>query len=202
MSIGGHRCRGLEGGGEVNIHMTGVGGQGIGLLSEVLLRALSGAGMEVRGVDTHGLAQRGGIVVSQLRTGKGEFSPLVSPGEADLVLALERHEALRGVTGFLRDSGALAYYDAVWQPFEVRNGSVREVSVGSVRKECERRGIRVVRVLRDDLPDSRMQNTALLAEVLKEGLIPGLGMEHLVSAFSDLLTGEALKANLKILGAP
>lgn len=185
----------------MNIHMTGVGGQGIGLLSEVLLRALSEAGMEVRGVDTHGLAQRGGVVVSQLRTGRGEFSPLVSPGCADIVIALERHEALRAVNTFLRDGGALAYYDAVWQPFDVRNGSFRQVSEESVREECSRRGIRVVRVLREDLPDPRMQNTALLARVLGEGLIPGLALEHLVRAFSDLLSGTALDRNLTILGA-
>jgi indolepyruvate ferredoxin oxidoreductase beta subunit len=184
----------------MNIHMTGVGGQGIGLLSEVLLRALSRAGMEVRGVDTHGLAQRGGVVNSQIRTGSGEFSPLIAPGEADLVLALERHEALRAVGGYLRDGGALAYYDAVWQPFEVRNGTVPEVSTAALHEECRRRGIRVVRVFRDDLPDSRMQNTALLGEVMLNGLIPGLGPEHVASAMEDLLQGGALEANLKILG--
>ncbi|MBW2538534.1 MAG: 2-oxoacid:acceptor oxidoreductase family protein, partial [Deltaproteobacteria bacterium] len=50
-----------------NVYMTGVGGQGIGLLSEILLRAADHAGHTVKGVDTHGLAQRGGIVVSSLR---------------------------------------------------------------------------------------------------------------------------------------
>lgn len=184
----------------MNIHMIGVGGQGIGLLSEVLLRALSRAGMEVRGVDTHGLAQRGGVVNSQIRTGSGEFSPLIAPGEADLVLALERHEALRATGGYLRDGGALAYYDAVWQPFEVRNGTVPEVSTEVLHEECRRRGIRVVRAFRDDLPDSRMQNTALLAEVLSNGLIPGLEPGHVAGAMEDLLQGGALEANLGILG--
>lgn len=185
----------------MNIHMTGVGGQGIGLLSEALLRALSIAGMEVRGVDTHGLAQRGGVVVSQIRTGKGEFSPLIAPGEADLVLALERHEALRAVGGYLRDGGTLAYYDAVWQPFEVRTGSVPAVSTEALHEECRRRDIRVLRVFRDDLPDPRMQNTALLSEVLRKGLIPGLAPVHLKGAMEDLLQGDALRSNLEILGA-
>ena len=53
-----------------NVYMTGVGGQGIGLLSEILLRAADHAGHTVKGVDTHGLAQRGGIVVSSLRFGE------------------------------------------------------------------------------------------------------------------------------------
>ena len=52
-----------------NIHLCGVGGQGIGLLSEIILRAADHAGHAAKAVDTHGLAQRGGIVVSQIRLG-------------------------------------------------------------------------------------------------------------------------------------
>jgi indolepyruvate ferredoxin oxidoreductase, beta subunit len=183
----------------MNIYMIGVGGQGIGMLSEVLLRALSKAGMEVRGVDTHGLAQRGGVVVSQIRTGKGEFSPLIAPGEADIVLALERHEALRAVTGFLKDGGALAYYDTEWQPFETRNGSGSHVGRDSIDTECARRNIRVFRAFSDDLSDPRMQNTILLGEVIRNELVPGLDRQHIVGAMEDLLAGGALKANLELL---
>ncbi|HSW38881.1 MAG TPA: 2-oxoacid:acceptor oxidoreductase family protein [Acidobacteriota bacterium] len=183
----------------MNIYMTGVGGQGIGLLSEALLRAISKAGMAVRGVDTHGLAQRGGVVVSHIRTGDGEFSPLIAPGEADLVLALERHEAFRAVTGYLKDGGALAYYDAEWQPFETRNGSVPHVGRDALDAECAKRNIRVFRAFRDDIPDSRMQNTALLKEVLRHKLIPGLDRRHIAAAMEDLLSGRALEANLEIL---
>ena len=45
----------------MNIYMAGVGGQGIGLLSDVLARACVQAGYSIRGCDTHGLAQRGGL---------------------------------------------------------------------------------------------------------------------------------------------
>lgn len=50
-----------------NIHITGVGGQGIGLLSQALLRGIDHAGITAIAVDTHGLAQRGGVVVSRIR---------------------------------------------------------------------------------------------------------------------------------------
>ena len=76
-----------------NIYLSGVGGQGIGLLSELILRAVDHAGQPVKAVDTHGLAQRGGIVVSHIRIGPAVFSPLIRPHQADLVVALERHEA-------------------------------------------------------------------------------------------------------------
>lgn len=184
----------------MNIYMAGVGGQGIGLLSEVLLRALDKTGVAVRGVDTHGLAQRGGVVVSQIRTGEGEFSPLSAPGEVDLVLALERHEALRGMNGFLRRGGTLAWYDAVWQPFQVRNGALPEVSVSDVLRAAEERGVVPCRVYRDDLPDPRMQNTALIREVLNREMIPGLKLEHITDSLKELLPEKALEANLRILG--
>lgn len=183
----------------MNIYMTGVGGQGIGLLSEVLLRALDYSGETVRGVDTHGLAQRGGVVVSQIRTGDGEFSPLIIPGEADLVLALERHEALRGVNAVLKDGGSLAYYDAVWQPYDVRIGASPEVTAEVIEEVCGKRGIRVFRAFRNDLQDARMQNTVLLREVLENRLVPGLEREHVIKAMEGLLSGGALKKNLEIL---
>ncbi len=183
----------------MNIYMTGVGGQGIGLLSEVLLRALDLSGKAVKGVDTHGLAQRGGVVVSQIRTGAEAFSPLITPGEADLVLALERHEALRGTNAFLARGGTLAYYDAVWQPYDVRCGDSPEVTVKLIEDVCSKRSIDVYRVFRTDLPDPRMQNTALLKEVLGNDLIPGLTREHIVKAMEDLLSGFALERNLEIL---
>jgi len=86
----------------LNIHLAGVGGQGIGLLNEILLRAADHAGYNAIGVDTHGLAQRGGIVVSEIRLGETVHSPLIGNGQADLVVALERHEALRAALQFLK----------------------------------------------------------------------------------------------------
>jgi pyruvate/2-oxoacid:ferredoxin oxidoreductase beta subunit len=61
-----------------NVYLTGVGGQGIGLIGEIILRAADHGGHPVKSVDTHGLAQRGGIVVSQIRFGENVFSPLIS----------------------------------------------------------------------------------------------------------------------------
>ncbi|HSO18190.1 MAG TPA: 2-oxoacid:acceptor oxidoreductase family protein, partial [Desulfosarcina sp.] len=103
-----------------DIHLAGVGGQGIGLISEIILRAADHAGHPVKSVDTHGLAQRGGIVVSQIRIGEPAFSPLIAPGRAHLAICLERHEALRAAGTALREGGSLVYYDTVWQPLSVR----------------------------------------------------------------------------------
>ncbi|MDY0060378.1 MAG: 2-oxoacid:acceptor oxidoreductase family protein [Myxococcota bacterium] len=181
-----------------DVFLIGVGGQGIGLLSEALLRAADAAGLTVRGVDTHGLAQRGGVVSSHLRLGEAAHSPLVSPGEAHLVVALERHEALRGLTEWAAPGGTLVYYDAVWQPLGVRLGQVAAVEGEAVQAECARRGVRGVRVCVADLPDSRMQNVAVLAAIARQALLPGVGRDHYRQALGDLLGGAALAANLAL----
>jgi indolepyruvate ferredoxin oxidoreductase beta subunit len=185
--------------GKFDIYVIGVGGQGIGLLSETLLRAADHAGQPVRGVDTHGLAQRGGMVASHVRIGAGAHSPLIMAGQADMVVALERHEAWRGMNLCLKDGGTLAYYDAVWQPLDVRLKKEAAVTSEAIGAACGARGIRAVRVFRDDLPDPLMQNMALLAEICRLDLVPGVGIVHCEAALNDLLEGAKLEKNLALL---
>lgn len=181
-----------------NIHLTGVGGQGIGLLSEILLRAADHAGLTVKGVDTHGLAQRGGIVVSQIRIGSRVHNPLIPNGDADLAVALERHEALRGMNAALKDGGTLVYYNTVWQPLEVRLKVSEEVSESVISEQCRQRNIREISVFKPDLPDTRMQNIVLLAHIDKNHLVPGITGEHYRQAMKDLLSGQVLEKNLSL----
>jgi indolepyruvate ferredoxin oxidoreductase beta subunit len=178
-----------------NIYLTGVGGQGIGLLSEIILRAADHADLPVKGVDTHGLAQRGGVVVSQIRIGEQVFSPLIRPGFADLAVALERHEALRGMIGYLGEGGVLIYYNAVWQPLETRLKGSAEVGEEQIEAECQRRHLRLYKIFRGDLPDTRMQNVALLAGIDKYQLIPDVKTEHYLLAMKDLMKGRMLDLN-------
>jgi len=181
-----------------NIYLIGVGGQGIGLLSEIILRAADHAGREVRAVDTHGLAQRGGSVVSQIRLGAAAHSPLIRSGAADLIIALERHEALRAVGRMARTGGTLVYYDTAWQPLPVRLGHDEEVSAAAIEAACRQRRVSPLRVRVDDLPDARMQNMALLAWVHRRALIPGLSETHYLAAMADLMAGGMLMENRRI----
>ncbi|MFO7713483.1 2-oxoacid:acceptor oxidoreductase family protein [Desulfosarcina sp.] len=181
-----------------NIYLTGVGGQGIGLISEIILRAADHGGHFVKSVDTHGLAQRGGIVVSQIRLGENIFSPLIPAGQADLVIALERHEALRAAGTMLKDDGCLIYYNTVWQPLPVRLNEAAEVTETDIRSLCRPRGIQVWSVFQADLPDIRMQNVALLARVHGHRLIPGIDLSHYRAAMADLMSGSRLQMNLAV----
>jgi indolepyruvate ferredoxin oxidoreductase beta subunit len=181
-----------------NIYLAGVGGQGIGLLSEILLRGADHAGLKVKGVDTHGLAQRGGVVVSQLRLGSRVYSPLIFQNEADLVVALECHEALRSINTALKDGGTLIYYNTVWQPLEVRLNLAEPVSGAMISKQCQKRNIREISVFKADLKDARMQNIVLLANIDKYSLIPGIKKKHYLQAMDDLLQGRLLETNIEL----
>ncbi len=178
-----------------NIYLSGVGGQGIGLLSEIVLRAADHAGYTVKAVDTHGLAQRGGIVVSQIRMGSQVHTPLVPTNAADLVVSLERHEALRALNRAARDGGTLIYYNTVWQPLDVRLGAAAEVTGGTIQAQCKARRIRLLEVFEPNLSDTRMQNIALLSHIHKEQLIPGIDLENYRQAMEDLMAGGMLQAN-------
>jgi indolepyruvate ferredoxin oxidoreductase beta subunit len=181
-----------------NIYLTGVGGQGIGLLSEILLRSADYAGLKVKAVDTHGLAQRGGIVISHLRFGEHVFSPLIFRNQADLVVALERHEALRAINSALKDRGTLIYYDTAWQPLEVRIDAADPTTNEMIHWTCRKRNIREISVFKAGLKDARMQNMVVLANIDWYKLIPHIKKEHYCEAMKDLMQGTMIETNLKL----
>ena len=188
-----------------NIYITGVGGQGIGLLSQALLRGIDHAGINAIAVDTHGLAQRGGVVVSQIRCGNRVHSPLIMKKSADLVLGMEIHEAMRGLGVALKKGGTLVFMDVSWQPLPVRLGLNSEVSAKDVMIACDTASITGIKVdtrpVLDFGQDSRMQNMALLGTIAAQNLVPGVEAKHFQAALDDLLTGEMLKINRALFDA-
>lgn len=84
--------------------IVGIGGQGILFASKALGAIAMNNGLHVMGSEVHGMAQRGGSVVSHFKTGE-YVSPLVRAGEADLLLAFDQNEGVRNLH-FLREGGA------------------------------------------------------------------------------------------------
>jgi indolepyruvate ferredoxin oxidoreductase, beta subunit len=78
-----------------SVVLVGVGGQGILLAGEIIAKAAMIAGHDVKTNEIHGMAQRGGSVMAQIRFGTKVFSPLIADGSANVVASLERIEALR-----------------------------------------------------------------------------------------------------------
>ncbi len=79
----------------LNVLLAGIGGQGVLTASQLLAEAGVRAGYDVKKSEVHGMAQRGGVVISHVRMGRRVYSPIISSGEADLLVAFEEAEALR-----------------------------------------------------------------------------------------------------------
>lgn len=110
----------------INVLLAGVGGQGTVLAAKVLAQAAQSKGWQVRTAETIGMAQRGGNVTSHVRMGsEGEevFSSLITPGTADMVIALEPGEAARALP-YLAPGGVLVTATTAIQPVTAALASV------------------------------------------------------------------------------
>jgi len=96
--------------GATNVLITGVGGQGVLLASEILCEVAKVLGLDAKKSEVHGMSQRGGVVTSHVRFGTKVYSPLIPEGEADVILAFEMAEGLRWVH-YLKPGGALIASD-------------------------------------------------------------------------------------------
>ncbi len=104
-----------------NIMIVGVGGQGTLLTSRILGGITRQAGFDVKISEVHGMAQRGGSVVTYVRYGEKVAEPIVEEGQADVLIAFERLEALR-YAHFLKKDGVLIVNDQRMDPMPVAIG--------------------------------------------------------------------------------
>ena len=90
----------------MNVLIVGVGGQGTLFAGKVIGELAEKSGLDVKQSEVHGMAQRGGSVVTYVRIGDRVISPLVEKGEADIIVAFEQLEALRWIE-FLKPGGTV-----------------------------------------------------------------------------------------------
>ncbi len=107
-----------------NIMIVGVGGQGTLLTSRILGGIITKSGYDVKLSEVHGMAQRGGSVVTFVRYGDCVAEPIVEEGQADVLIAFERLEALR-YAHFLKKDGVLIVNDQRIDPITVVTGAAQ-----------------------------------------------------------------------------
>ncbi len=127
---------------KLDILVTGVGGQGVVLASDIIGETALAAGFDVKKTDTLGMAQRGGSVVSHVRLAKKVWSPLIKEGEVDILLAFEKLEAARW-SHFLTP-GAVAIVNTYEQPpLSVSLGQEKYPADGEIIAALKRRTERI-----------------------------------------------------------
>ncbi|MCG0275857.1 MAG: indolepyruvate oxidoreductase subunit beta [Thermosediminibacteraceae bacterium] len=104
-----------------SVFISGVGGQGTILAGKVITTALVNQGYDVKMSEVHGMAQRGGSVITQIRYGDRVYSPLIEKGRADVLLAFEKLEAVRYID-YLSPNSTLILNDLEMPPASVLTG--------------------------------------------------------------------------------
>lgn len=186
----------------ISVYNIGVGGFGIGYLNRVLSQAAQKAGYDVRGSDTHGLAQRGGVVTSTLKIGpKIEGSPLIVKGTADVVLALEPLEALRAMP-FLKKGGTIIYNTAKIQPLGVRLKTDEYPELSFIEAELRQVTENVIPLdaagMAKELGLSQTVNVILLGVLVRRGVLP-FDLELIKEVVAETTPPRFKEVNLKAL---
>jgi len=137
---------------ELKIMMVGVGGQGTLLASRILGLVALNNGFDVKVSEVHGMSQRGGSVVTYVKMGEKIYSPLIEKGEADVIMAFEKLEAMRwvdylkaGATMLVNDqridpmpviTGKAQYPVEIIEKLSTRDGTIVSVNALEIAKEC------------------------------------------------------------------
>ncbi|UYP44449.1 Indolepyruvate oxidoreductase subunit IorB [Candidatus Lokiarchaeum ossiferum] len=187
---------------QLKVHITGMGGQGIGATSRIIARAAQLAGLTVMTMETHGLAQRGGVVVSDLAIGFDPTeSPICSDGEADVLIALEALESVRSLPRLKKD-GVVVVNSTIFQPLTVRisNGKVKSPSISELTQELKNwtKNVVLVDAFKDstELGLSQSMNVILLGALARNSNMP-FSEDHLKESIKLNIPSKYHEVNLK-----
>lgn len=122
-----------------DIYLVGVGGQGVLTIGDLIAEAALETGLPVNFYPTKGMAQRGGAVTVQVRLGREVVGPQIPEGKADLVIAMERSEALKAVR-YVKPGADFLLYGHVWEPTKVMLGRADYPTLEQVSERVRRAG--------------------------------------------------------------
>ncbi len=185
----------IEGEATRSVVLAGVGGQGTILAANLLASALVEHGYDVKTSEVHGMAQRGGSVISMVRFGSAVASPLVPYGEAEALVATELLETLRNLE-FLAPGGRVIASRTRVDPLPVLQGAVEypadaEERISSIAPESI---IVDAAAIAADAGDARAANTVLLGIL---SLMLPVGEDEWLAAIESLVKAKAVEANRK-----
>lgn len=187
-----------------DIVLTGVGGQGIVMLSNALGNACANAGVKAITGELHGLSQRSGTVYIHLRMGDEYLSPLIPYGEADAILAMEAMEALRYIE-FLKDDGTIIMNTRIMHPpLEVSNlskeKSIDFIKLESVVEKLQEVTSNIAQIdalgLAKEAGNPLTENSVLIGALATLEAVPP-SVDDLKSGLASVVPKKALEPNLK-----
>jgi len=184
-----------------NILLVGVGGQGTITASKILSNGLVAHGYDVKMAEIHGMSQRGGSVVSQVRYGEEVHSPVIDKGDADIIVAFEMMEALRWL-GHLKPTGKMVINNYQLPSVRINSGidSYPQNILERIREKANTTVIDASDIAKS-LGNRRTMNVVLLGALIKSMALEDLNWEEIIrenvkEAFVDINI-QALSAGMK-----
>lgn len=181
-----------------NILLVGVGGQGTIMVSRLLTQGLIKAGYDVKMSEIHGMAQRGGSVSTQVRYGSKVYSPIIGRGQADIMVAFEKMEAVR-YAEFLKPDGIAVINDYEIVPMSVASGYA-EYPQGTM--EIMEANFNVIKVDAAEVAMS-LGNPKVMNVVLLGAMVRAVGLDDIdwEQVLREHLNPRILELNLKAFNA-
>ena len=184
----------------MNCILCGVGGQGTVLASKLIAQSAMKKGFFARTAETMGMAQRGGSVVSQVRTGEQVPSPLIPEHEADVLIGFEPAEAVRALR-YLKENGTVIVSTRGIQPVtaSLTGNSYQE------KEMLDYLGRKVPHMILVDSEkicaqcgNAKVLNVALLGAAAQAGILDA-SREEMEQAICEKVNARFIDVNLKAL---
>jgi len=184
---------------EFNIVLAGVGGQGILLAAEILGTAAVKEDLNVRVSELHGMAQRGGAVVSNVRIGAKVLAPTVLEGQADVLLGFEPLETLRNLK-FVSEKTLVIMSDERIPPTELAAKMVKYPSMEEIVEKIHRftKNVTIVEAakLAKKAGNILAQNIVLIGALAATEKMP-VKTESVMEALRELVPPKHVDVNVK-----
>ena len=178
-----------------SIMIVGVGGQGSLLASKLLGKLLVDEGFDVKVSEVHGMSQRGGSVVTYVRFGEKVYSPIVTEGEADIIISFEKLEAGR-YAKYLKKGGKIVVNTQQIDPMPVIIGAAEYPE--NVLDELTSKGVAVEAIdalaLAEEAGSSKAVNIVLMGHAAKYFNIP---YDRWISAIEKTVKEKFVEMNKK-----
>jgi indolepyruvate ferredoxin oxidoreductase beta subunit len=185
----------------LNVIVTGVGGQGNVLISQLIGRALVRAGYHVTIGETYGASQRGGAVMSHLRISRhDQYSPLIPEGEAHVILGLEPLETLRVLAQYGNPEVIVIANSRPIHPLAVTTGAAEYPSREQVARTIEQLSSQAWLIDATDIAlemgSGILTNIVMLGALVGSGVLPA-GPEAFEPELWESLPADKLDLNLQ-----
>ncbi len=182
-----------------NVIVTGVGGQGNVLASQLIGAVLVDLGHKVTIGETYGASQRGGSVMSHVRISKNhQYGPLIPPGSADLIIALEPSEAARVLAQFGNPSTVSVVNRRPVHPIDVISGQIAYPAIDALLEKIKSLSNKTYFINATDkaleLGNPILANIMLIGAVAGSGLLP-ITEEGLERAITDYMSADKVEIN-------